>query len=44
MALTPLIGALLVGLSTILGTFFAKLYKARMLLVNRRRQGLVRDI
>jgi hypothetical protein len=32
---------LLLGVATGLFIFFAKLYKARMLLIQRRRQGLV---
>lgn len=34
-------GTVLVGLATLFGAFFIKLYRARMLLINRRRQGLV---
>ncbi|KAH8698046.1 sterigmatocystin biosynthesis P450 monooxygenase StcS [Phaeosphaeriaceae sp. PMI808] len=38
--LTPVNSLFLVGLATLLGTFFVKLYHARMLLITRRRQGL----
>ena len=38
---SSLIVALLVGLATVLGNFFIKLYRARMLLRDRQRQGLV---
>jgi len=40
--ISPLIAALLVGAATLVGTFVVKLYQARMLLISRRRQGLVR--
>jgi hypothetical protein len=40
--LSPISIALFIGLATILGSFFVKLYRARMLLVSRRKQGLVR--
>jgi hypothetical protein len=40
--LTPLIGvSLIVGLATLFGTFFVKLYRARMLLIERQKRGLV---
>jgi cytochrome P450 len=38
---SPSIYAILIGVATILYTFFTKLYRARMLLIQRRRQGLV---
>jgi hypothetical protein len=40
--ISSLIAALLVGAATLIGTFVVKLYQARMLLISRRRQGLVR--
>jgi hypothetical protein len=39
---SPVRVSLLVGLATLCGTVFVKLYRARMLLVERRRQGLVK--
>ncbi|KAF1957230.1 sterigmatocystin biosynthesis P450 monooxygenase StcS [Byssothecium circinans] len=39
-ATTSILVALLVGLGTALGTFFTKLYRARMLVVDRQRRGL----
>lgn len=40
---SPVSVSLLVGLATFCGTVFVKLYRARMLLVERRRQGLVKS-
>lgn len=40
-SLSPVVLTLAVGLATVFGTFFAKLYRARMLLIDRRRKGLV---
>ncbi|KAJ4347925.1 uncharacterized protein N0V89_009297 [Didymosphaeria variabile] len=37
---SPFVGALVVGFVTAIYTFSIKLYRARMLLINRRRQGL----
>ncbi|KAH7378408.1 sterigmatocystin biosynthesis P450 monooxygenase StcS [Phaeosphaeria sp. MPI-PUGE-AT-0046c] len=38
--LSPLVCAICVGAVTIISTFFVKLYRARMLLIRHRRQGL----
>ncbi|KAM7222488.1 sterigmatocystin biosynthesis P450 monooxygenase [Rhypophila decipiens] len=38
--LSPVVLTLTVGLATIFGTFFTKLYRARMRLIDRRRRGL----
>jgi hypothetical protein len=40
---SPVSVSLLVGLANLCGTVFVKLYRARMLLVERRRQGLVKS-